>query len=838
MRTISVLFLCFLGLFHTISATSSEDRITIDINNHGNKISPNLFGIFYEEINHSGDGGLYAELIQNRSFEDTRIPQTWHVDGARLQPRKVKHHFTGKISDRSFFWPNSDIPGWIFETSQESKAGISLCQENPYYDSAPTSAKICIYKLASHVRLRNRGFWGIPMKAGEKYNLRTIIKTDRNYKGNIRIKILDGKGGESANRKLHINKPYQWTDISESFISSATIDNAELVIEFDSPGTVWIDYVSLFPQNTFKSRSNGMRKDLAEMLAKMKPTFLRWPGGSIVGGITLDNRFDWKKTLGDPASRPGEYITWGERCSYGFGYHEMLQFCEDMGMAAMFVSNAGMSDMFRSGELCREDSIGFFIDECLDAIEYAIGDTNTEWGARRASAGHPQPFPLKYVEIGNEHYGKVYEERFDRFYEAIKNRYPEIEVVSNHFINGTGASKRTDIVDPHWYGTPNFYFNNTNLFDSIPRGGNRAYIGEWACNFNVGRGNMRAALAEAAFLTGIERNGDYVAMTSYAPLLQNRNDKDWNVNLIWFDNTSVVGRASYHVQCLAAANKADYNVAFNYSGASKPIAHKPGKIGFGSSKSPIEIKNVIIHDGEKSYRADLKAGEIRKGDWCVSEDGVLKQTGTTGNSLYVLSGFESDHYTMECDVKRNSFTEGVFIFYNLTDDIHEAIRYNIGGWNCGLLTVNQLYDGLDVGAIGRSADCSVMPDEWHHVRLTVTPDKSELILDGEISLDFTPMSTPHQFVSAGMANKNSELIVKVVNRDAGIYEPDIHIEGLDNKRHDCMVTTISAENDTEENSFENPENIYPDSSSIKLNGQDFKYQFKPFSYTILRIKVK
>lgn len=832
-----ILLHCF--CLHTLmAAATSEEKIVIDMNKKGHEISPNLYGIFYEEINHSGDGGLYAELIQNRSFENTQFPKGWSVSHSRLYPKSVKHHFTGEVVNRTFPWPKSEVPGWKIETGNKSVAHVSLSTDNPYYKTAPTSAKINITQCNSPIRFSNNGYWGIPLKAQENYNLRIIAKTDSSYQGSIKALLLDADGNIIDSKKLKVTNKGNWNDLSEILASNKNISNATLSLEFDSPGTIWIDYVSLFPQNTYKNRPNGMRKDLAEMLAEMKPTFIRWPGGCIVGGITLENRFDWKKTLGDPASRPGEYLTWGERCSYGFGYHEMLQFCEDLNMDAMFVCNAGMADMFRSGEICSEDTLSFFINDCLDAIEYAIGTPDTKWGAKRVAAGHPQPFPLKYVEVGNELYGKAYEKRFNKFYDAIKAKYPNIVVISNHYINGLGASTKTDIVDPHWYATPNFYFNNTTLFDNLPRTNHKAYIGEWACNFNVGKGNMRAALAEAAFMTGIERNADYVTMTSYAPLLQNRHDKDWNVNLIWFDGEKTVGRASYYTQCMAAKNKADYNVAVDYTGASKPISHKKGKIGFGSSKSSVEIKNVVIKEKGKTILADLRHGESRHGEWQVSNDGILKQSGNSGNSLYVLSDLESNEFTLECDVKRNNFKEGIFLYYNITNNIKEAVRYNIGGWNCEILSVNQLYDGLGVGAIGKSAKCSVMPDEWHHVKLTVTPQKSELLLDDTIHLDFTPHSTPKQFLATGMDNKTGELIVKVVNRDSAAYMPKILIKGLDRKVHPAEVTTLSSDIDTEENSFENPKKIYPTKESIKLKGNHFRYKFKPFSYTILRIKTR
>lgn len=838
MRTITTLLIGIIGILSPQHMTA-DDKIEINVNKRENNISPNLYGIFYEDINHSGDGGLYGELIRNRSFEDTQIPQGWHIEEGRLVPRKVQHHFTGVIPERTFPWPKSPIPGWTLEVPTEASAEVSLSQENPYFETAPTSAQIMISQAGNPIRLLNNGFWGISVKAGDRYTLRTILKVDESYDGNVKVMLLDGKGKILDAKSIIIESKGIWNDISLSLVPNESASDAALALEFDSTGIVWADYISLFPEKTFNNRPNGMRMDIAEMLVAMKPTFMRWPGGSTVGGITLDNRFDWKKTLGDPASRPGEYFTWGERCSYGFGYHEMLQFCEDLNMDAMFVCNAGMSDMFRSGEFCAEDTLDFFIDNCLDAIEYAIGASDTEWGAKRAAAGHPKPFPLKYIEVGNEHYGCAYEQRFDKFYNAIKAKYPDIIVVSNHFINGIGASVKTDIVDPHWYGTPNFYFNNTTLFDSIPRGNNLAYIGEWACNFNVGKGNMQSALAEAAFLTGIERNGDYVAMSSYAPLLQNRNDRDWNVSLIWFDNDSVVGRASYYAQCMAAANKADYNVDVEYTGSSVAIPHKIGKIGFGSSKSSIEIKNVKITERKKrTYIPNLKSGKDVHGEWHVTDEGVLQQTGTSGNSLYVLNDFESNDFILECDVKRNSFKEGVFIFYNITDSITDAVRYNVGGWNCELLNVNALYDGLDVGAVGPSAKCSVMPDEWHHVKLVVTPMKSTLILDENKSLSFVPKSTPEHFVCAGMDDKTNELILKVVNRGAKSYAPEIILNGVDYSWPVCKVITLSASDDKMENSFENPRIIYPIEETIRLDRQNCHYTFKPYSYTILRIKTQ
>lgn len=291
-----------------------------------------------------------------------------------------------------------------------------------------------------------------------------------------------------------------------------------------------------------------------------------------------------EKTLGDPAARPGEYSTWGYRCSYGFGYYEMLQFCEDIGAKAMFVCNVGLGCQFRMGDACPDDKISYYLDDCMDAIEYALGDVTTEWGKRRAADGHAEPFPLQYVEIGNENWGPEYDRRFDLFYKAIKEKYPQLTLIYNEMPqrDGAPAIAKTDMIDPHWYVDPYFFFRNTTLFDTYERGKYTVYIGEYACNRGVGGGNMLGALSEAAFIGGMERNGDLVTMASYAPLFENRHDRNWATNLIWIDSDQVMGRSSYYVQKMAAENRPDYNVKSNITmHEAQPESVGKGHLGLG-----------------------------------------------------------------------------------------------------------------------------------------------------------------------------------------------------------------------------------------------------------------
>ena len=568
------------------SLSPHREEIIINLQERGSDISPTMYGVFFEEINHAGDGGLYAELIQNRSFEENEKPAGYHIVGDKLIPCSKPYHLTGEVRDRSYNWCTDEVRGWSLQAKDSLAAQMRLTKEHPKFETAPNNLKLTITDISSPVSLINEGYWGMGIKKNENYHLRLIVRTSSDYKGGIVVKLISSEGDILTSTRIDVSSANQWNDIKTSLTSNAADDNARLMLEFDSPGDVWIDFVSLFPEKTFNNRPNGLRKDVADMLVQMKPAFFRWPGGCVVEGITLENRFEWKKTLGDPAARSGEYSTWGYRCSYGFGYYEMLQFCEDIGAQAMFVCNVGLGCQFRMGDACPNEDIDYYINDCLDAIEYAIGDINTEWGAHRAKDGHPTPFPLKYIEIGNENWGAEYDRRFDMFYKAIKEKYPQLTLIYNEMPQreGEAAIEKADMIDPHWYVDPYFFFRNSTLFDAYSRGKHQIYVGEYACNRSVGAGNMLAALSEAAFIGGMERNGDLVTMASYAPLFENRNDRSWATNLIWIDTDKVVGRSSYYVQTMAAQNLPTYNVKSNITAHQvEPNYFKDGYIGFGAS---------------------------------------------------------------------------------------------------------------------------------------------------------------------------------------------------------------------------------------------------------------
>ena len=824
-------------LMSSCGGVTPEEELVINLQEKGAEVAPSMYGIFFEEINHAGDGGLYAELVKNRSFEELEMPEGYYAEGDVLHPKEVCNHLTGKVSHGSFRWTTEPVPGWTLQAKDASAAGMKLTKENPKFSSAPNNLKVTIKDASTPVRLINEGYWGMNLVKGDSYRLRTILRPSADYKGKITALLLSDKDEVLASAPVEVTGSNVWSDIHQMLSPSATAAKGKLALEFDGTGTVSLDYVSLFPEKTFRDRPNGLRTDVAEMLQGLHPAFVRWPGGCVVEGISLANRFEWKKTLGDPAARSGEYSTWGYRCSYGFGYHEMLQFCEDINADAMFVCNVGLGCQYRMGDASPEDKIAYYLDDCMDAIEYAIGDVTTEWGAKRAEQGHPDAFPLKYVEIGNENWGDEYDKRFDIFYKAIKAKYPELILISNHGLGGTGKIEKTDMIDPHWYVNPEFFFQNTKIFDNHPRGKYDAYVGEYACNANVGGGNMRAALSEAAFISGMERNGDLVKMASYAPLLENRNDRSWAVNLIWLDTDQVLGRSSYYVQQMAAENRPTYNVKSNITMSTpRSLEYSAGNLGFGSWNTQVEFKDVKV-TGEDGTVAnlDLNNATDQKGTWML-KDGVLSQTSSETPSRYIVDGFSSNHFTLECKVRKVGGDEGFFLYFGLSQGAKQGYVYNVAGWNNQTTAVESVSDGRTGGVVSERVSQSLENDRWYDVKLVVTPQKSELYMDGKLIVSYAPETTPLQFFSSGYDEATGELIVKVVNAEAVAYPLSVKLDGVNQVEKTGKVISLSAASDMDENSFEEPKKIYPQESEFKGFGKSFSYTFPPFSYTILRVK--
>lgn len=813
-----------------------EATIRIDLARRGANIPASMYGIFFEEINHAGDGGLYAELIQNRGFEDSSVPEGYTVKGDRIFPPTDRaNHLTGARPhpDLSFRWNPDPIPAWRFEQLEGSGASAELTREYPLNEASPTALKVTL-PGKGRIALSNCGFWGMNIEKGKGYYLRMNTSNGNRFEGRAILKLVAEDGTELCNRPLAIDPDRTWCEYTGQLTATGSDPHARFVIELEGTGTLLLDYVSLFPE-TFRNRINGLRNDIAQTLEALHPAFVRWPGGCIVEGIDLSNRIEWKKTIGDPKNRPGIYDTWGYRATMGFGYHEFLQFCEDIGAAGMFVCNAGIGCQGRVGDACREEDLDAFIQDALDAIDYALGDGTTEWSRKRVENGHPEPFPLQYVEIGNENWGPVYEKRYDRFYRAIKAKYPRLTLISTLGLGGQHRHERVDMIDPHWYVAPEFFLSSSRLFDQQERGGYAVYVGEYAVNQQVGGGNLLGALAEAAFLSGMERNSDLVKMASYAPLLENVNDRVWPTNLIWFDSHRVMGRSSYHVQKMYAENRPDYNTATEFEQPRSGV-QVSGRIGLGGWNTDNEYRElkVTLPDG-RVIEADMERGWTPKGGTWSAADGTLSQEGP---GVMRWSIWDSPEEFSDCSIsvkaRKKSGDEGFILYFGMQGETGYVL--NIGGWG-NQTTAFQHMVGADMPQIPNNIAQQVETGRWYDIRIDIHGDNFTYSLDGKRMLE-ARIEQSRQYVVSGYDETTGEEVIKFVNATEKPFTARIELAGAESVGRTGKAIVLTSGDPSDENSLDNPEKVVPEERVYKGFSDRFTYTFDPWSFTVLRIKVQ
>lgn len=813
-----------------------EATIRIDLARRGADIPASMYGIFFEEINHAGDGGLYAELIQNRGFEDSSVPEGYTVKGDRIFPPTDRaNHLTGARPhpDLSFRWNPDPIPAWRFEQLEGSGASAELTREYPLNEASPTALKVTLPEKG-RISLSNCGFWGMNVEKGKGYYLRMNTSNGNRFEGRAILKLVAEDGTELCNRPLAIDPDRTWCEYTGQLTATGSDPHARFVIELEGTGTLLLDYVSLFPE-TFRNRINGLRNDIAQTLEALHPAFVRWPGGCIVEGIDLSNRIEWKKTIGDPKNRPGIYDTWGYRATMGFGYHEFLQFCEDIGAAGMFVCNAGIGCQGRVGDACREEDLDAFIQDALDAIDYALGDGTTEWSRKRVENGHPEPFPLQYVEIGNENWGPIYEKRYDRFYRAIKAKYPRLTLISTLGLGGQHRHERVDMIDPHWYVAPEFFLSSSRLFDQQERGGYAVYVGEYAVNQQVGGGNLLGALAEAAFLSGMERNSDLVKMASHAPLLENVNDRVWPTNLIWFDSHRVMGRSSYHVQKMYAENRPDYNTATEFEQPRSGV-QVSGRIGLGGWNTDNEYRElkVTLPDG-RVIEADMERGWTPKGGTWSAADGTLSQEGP---GVMRWSIWDSPEEFSDCSIsvkaRKKSGDEGFILYFGMQGETGYVL--NIGGWG-NQTTAFQRMVGADMPQIPNNIAQQVETGRWYDIRIDIHGDSFTYSLDGKRMLE-ARIEQSRQYVVSGYDETTGEEVIKFVNATEKPFTAGIELAGAESVGRIGKAIVLTSGDPSDENSLDNPEKVVPEERVYKGFSDRFTYTFAPWSFTVLRIKVQ
>jgi alpha-N-arabinofuranosidase len=509
--------------------------IAIDAAAPSGKVSPLFYGLMTEEINHSYDGGLYAELVQNRAFlDDAQVPAHWSV-----------------------------------VQSNDAAASIALDHNEPLNASIGTSLRLEATKASTAHRagIANEGYWGIPVKPNTRYRASLYAKAAPGFIGPLELSIQsdDGRTTYATGRIVGLTQSWKQYELTLQTRDTAPTTAARYVLTIDRPGTIWLSLVSLFPP-TFKDQANGFRPDIMQMMVDMKPKFLRFPGGNYLEGDQIGDRFDWKKTVGPLSDRPGHKAPWSYRSSDGLGLYEYLLWCEDMNAEPVLAVYAGYA--LKGAHVDPGPDLEPFVLDALDEIEYVTGPATSKWGALRAKAGHPQPFKLTYVEVGNEDWfdkSGSYDQRFAQFNAAIKARYPQLKVISTVGFEQPEAlrvkSVKPDVLDEHYYRPVDVFLKMARgQYEKYDRRGPEIFVGEWAAYetpfepWNAqSRGeaptpNMRAAIGDAAFMTQMEKNSDIVVMNCYAPMFVNVNAgaRQWRPNLIGYDGLRVYGSPSYH----------------------------------------------------------------------------------------------------------------------------------------------------------------------------------------------------------------------------------------------------------------------------------------------------
>ena len=887
------------GIYGTADEVSAYDAensnysLTVNAAAPVHDISDTLFGIFIEDINFAADGGLYAEMVQNRSFEFTKLASgnerhAWSEVGD-ISAKVV----TGDgIADGDYQPLNENNPNYMtLENTSGERAGI---ENNGFLD-------------------------GMAVTENAAYDVSAYIRGVSGYSDKVYFAIT--VNGETAVEEAVPAVTNEWHRYKVTLTSPVTANkNVKLQVLIDN-GTVDIDFVSMFPQDTYKGRQNGLRKDLAEKLEALEPKFLRFPGGCVTEGYTLDLAYDWKDSIGvgrdgEPlnfggtyghiaARKQGQNIWTDERStndpnpsymSYGLGFYEYFLLAEDLGALPVPVLNCGMHCIpqghGREPDIDSDEFRGY-IQDALDLVEFCRGDLSTKWGAVRVAMGHPEPFQLKYIGIGNEDWGDIFFEKYTAFAEAFvqakkddPDMYGDIELIytagpddgdSGHgmymdsYEYAEYALERSDfaditdfagLTDHHYYNAPEWFLEHSDYYDeanysrdtdgmtsSLYGGGIPVFLGEYAAQSNT----MKAALAEAAYMTGLERNGDIVKLAAYAPLFGNLTALHWSPDLIWFSNDTVTCSVNYYVQQIFARNAGTALLQSDLQGAQ--LTEKPkfaGKVGVGTWSTAAKFDNIRIVDndtGEALAEDDFSSDSIADwqkasdGKWAV-KDGVLEQSATTTNTnLYantgsaVYFGDESwTNYTYSLDATKISGMEGFLIPFSVGDKDNNWF-WNIGGWSNTVSCLQRVKDGVKSDQVsGTVTNCRVKDGQTYALKIVVTDANVKCYMDDRLMIDYDiPETTESEAYQVVSTDDSGDIIVKLVNEKNAPKTFAIDLQNAGALTGSADVEIVAADSMTADNILGQPEVVTLQTTETDGITDRFNYTVSPLSVTVLRI---
>ncbi|AAK81366.1 MULTISPECIES: alpha-L-arabinofuranosidase C-terminal domain-containing protein [Clostridium] len=807
------------------AAPTTNDDYTLNINTD-NKLfneSDMLTGLFFEDINHGADGGLYSELLQNQSFEFKDSLSSWTVDK------------TGSTSSTA-----------------------EVCTSKPLNSNNTHYLELNCPDNNSSLKLVNSGYKGITVNNNAKYD---FYFWARNVgKGNkVTIQLEDENGNAISEDKTIGKINGQWRKYEGHLRATKSTSNAKLAVSITGEAKMNLDMVSLFPQDTWKNRKYGLRKDLVERLKDLKPRFLRFPGGCIVEGNSKEEIYNWKDTIGNVEERKENTNLWGYNQSYGLGFYEYFQLCEDIGATPVPVLNCGMTCQARgvNGVPNYMAPVGPdldpYIQNAVDLVEYANGDASTYWGRKRIESGHKKPFNLKYMAIGNEQWGPEYHKRFEAFQKVLNQKCPGITLISNAGTSPSGSTfddnwnwikekAPNTVVDEHYYMSPDWFLSNTNRYDKYDRNSNKVFVGEYASQSNT----LKSALAEGAYLTGLERNSDIVKMASYAPLFAKADDYQWSPDMIWFNGNTNYVTPNYNVQKLFSTNLGTQIVKGDLI---KPTAHVKndikGGVLLGAWSTQVQYDNVKVTDNttgkeifSDSFDNNINQWTSASGNWVV-KDGKLELDQIADNCRILTKDNTWSNYTLSVDAKKLSGKEGFLVGFGAKDSSN-FYWYNIGGWGNTKTAVEKETDGSKSTVSEADAKYStVTTGQDYKIKIVVDGNKVSCYLNGQLTNQFTaPERDTDVYTSTSYDSKTNELIAKVVNVADEDRKVRINVNGSKNISSTANVQYITGSSEDDTNSFDKPENVSIKTKKLNNISKNFDYDADKYSVSVIRIKLK
>lgn len=822
---------------------SVAESVVININaaRPGPAINPNLYGIFLEEINHGVDGGLYAELIRNRAFEDARPPEGYEFKNGRWQNRRG---FDSGFS--RYGYTTNGAPFWTLIQGGAAKGSMKLETTGGITEQSAYCLRLDVESVGKgRFGVANEGFFGIGIKQGEKYRLSFYARSEK-FSGSVLVRLENPKGEPLSDEARISDVVGGWKKFEHEFTATQTENKARLAVTLGGPGTVWLDFVSLFPKHTWKNQPNGLRADLAQMIYELHPRFVRFPGGCVVEAGSLETAYNWKLTVGPVEQRAERWGPWNYRRTQGMGLFEYFQFCEDLGAEPLYVGFAGQTCIFREREHVPMAEMGWVRDNFLDVIEYANGAADSKFGALRAKAGRANSFNLKLVEIGNENQGPEFQERYEFIHQALEAKHPDL----TYFADLSWTSRESmrdskfDIEDQHYYNSPRWFATRFKEYDKRSRELPPLYLGEVAVTTGEAgpqRGNLLAALSEGVFLMGCERNADVVSMVSYAPLLGHVEGRTeltgapppWHA-MIYFDGTRAFGTVSYYLWKLFGANRPDVFLPTEVSFPNAKPLNVTGQIGLGTWADTAEFKDVRVEkDGavlyESNFTDEANGWQRDAGRWSVT-NGVYRQS-RRGQGFSYCGDESWTDYTLTLKARNTGGDEGFLIVFGRKGG--ERFWWNLGGWGNTqhALEMNQTPVGAPVpGKIER--------ERWYDLKIELSGARIRCYLDGDLVHDATVPRQQKFYAVAGRDAKSGELVVKAINLGNESVAAQLNLSGAGNLAATAQATVLQSASLSDNNSLEQPKRVLPTESMVSDVGAKFSHEFPPRSLTVLRLKTK